>query len=155
MQTDSLPVEPQGKPKNTGEGSLSLLQWIFLTQNWTGVSCIVGIFFTIWATREALYTHTHTYTHHPEIYTHHPEIHTPPTRDTHTHIYHPAIHTPPIRDTHTHIHHPDTHTHTHTHTYSIFRRLLSRSNLLPLKLTPDFFYMRHKLTTYFTQSSLI
>ena len=27
-----LPVEPQGKPKNTGVGSLSLLQWIFLTQ---------------------------------------------------------------------------------------------------------------------------
>ena len=24
--------EPQGKPKNTGVGSLSLLQWIFLTQ---------------------------------------------------------------------------------------------------------------------------
>ena len=33
---DSLPVEPQGKPKNTGVGSLSLLWWIFLTQelNW-------------------------------------------------------------------------------------------------------------------------
>ena len=32
MQADSLPSEPQGKPKNTGEGSLSLRQWIFLTQ---------------------------------------------------------------------------------------------------------------------------
>ena len=32
LQADSLPAEPQGKPKNTGEGSLSLLQWIFLTQ---------------------------------------------------------------------------------------------------------------------------
>ena len=32
LQADSLPTEPQGKPKNTGEGSLSLLQWIFLTQ---------------------------------------------------------------------------------------------------------------------------
>ena len=32
MQADSLPAEPQGKPKNTGEGSLSLLQWIFPTQ---------------------------------------------------------------------------------------------------------------------------
>ena len=33
---DSLPDEPQGKPKNTGVGSLSLLQWIFSTQelNW-------------------------------------------------------------------------------------------------------------------------
>ena len=31
-QVDSLPAEPQGKPKNTGVGSLSLLQGIFLTQ---------------------------------------------------------------------------------------------------------------------------
>ena len=29
---DSLPAEPPGKPKNTGVGSLSLLQQIFLTQ---------------------------------------------------------------------------------------------------------------------------
>ena len=26
LQADSLPTEPRGKPKNTGEGSLSLLQ---------------------------------------------------------------------------------------------------------------------------------
>ena len=32
LQADSLPAEPQGKPKNTGVGSLSLLQWIVLTQ---------------------------------------------------------------------------------------------------------------------------
>ena len=32
LQMDSLPAEPQGKPKNTEVGSLSLLQWIFLTQ---------------------------------------------------------------------------------------------------------------------------
>ena len=32
LQTDSLPPEPQGKPKNTGVGSLSLLQQIFPTQ---------------------------------------------------------------------------------------------------------------------------
>ena len=32
MQADSLPDEPQGKPKNTGVGCLSLLQWIFPTQ---------------------------------------------------------------------------------------------------------------------------
>ena len=32
LQADSLPAEPQGKPKNTGVGSLSLLQEIFLTQ---------------------------------------------------------------------------------------------------------------------------
>ena len=32
LQADSLPVEPPGKPKNTRVGSLSLLQWIFSTQ---------------------------------------------------------------------------------------------------------------------------
>ena len=32
LQADSLPAEPQGKPKNTGVGSLSLLQGIFPTQ---------------------------------------------------------------------------------------------------------------------------
>ena len=32
LQADSLPAEPQGKPKNTGVGSLFLLQLIFLTQ---------------------------------------------------------------------------------------------------------------------------
>ena len=29
LQVDSSPAEPQVKPKNTGVGSLSLLQWIF------------------------------------------------------------------------------------------------------------------------------
>ena len=32
LQADSLPSEPPGKPKDTGEGSLSLLQGIFQTQ---------------------------------------------------------------------------------------------------------------------------
>ena len=32
LQAGSLPAEPQGKPKNTGVGSLSFLQWIFPTQ---------------------------------------------------------------------------------------------------------------------------
>ena len=45
-QVDSLPAEPQGKPKNTGVGSLSLLQQIFLTQETNSVSCIAGRFFT-------------------------------------------------------------------------------------------------------------
>ena len=31
LLADSLPFEPPGKPKNTGVGSLSLLQGIFLT----------------------------------------------------------------------------------------------------------------------------
>ena len=36
LQADSLPAGTPGKPKNTGVGSLSLLQWIFPTQgsNW-------------------------------------------------------------------------------------------------------------------------
>ena len=36
LQADSLPAEPQGKPKNPGVGSLSLLQQIFPIQelNW-------------------------------------------------------------------------------------------------------------------------
>ena len=32
LQVDSLLSEPPGKPKNTGVGSLSLLQWIFPIQ---------------------------------------------------------------------------------------------------------------------------
>ena len=36
LLTDSLPAEPQGKPKNTVVGSLSLFQWIFFTQELNG-----------------------------------------------------------------------------------------------------------------------
>ena len=36
LQVDSLPAEPQGKPKNNGVGGLSLLQGIFLTQELNG-----------------------------------------------------------------------------------------------------------------------
>ena len=41
LSTYSLPAEPQEKPKNTGVGSLSLLQWIFPTQelNWGVLHC--------------------------------------------------------------------------------------------------------------------
>ena len=41
LQADSLPAEPQGKPKNTGVGSISLLQRIFPTQelNWDLLHC--------------------------------------------------------------------------------------------------------------------
>ena len=42
-----------GKPKNTGVGTLSLLQWISQPRNWTGVSCIAGRFFTNWTTAAA------------------------------------------------------------------------------------------------------
>ena len=53
LQEDSLPAEPPGKPKNTGVGSLSLLQWIFLTQelNW-GLLHHRRILYQ-WAMREA------------------------------------------------------------------------------------------------------
>ena len=39
LQADSLLAEPQGKPKNTGVGSLSLPQLIFPTEESTQVSC--------------------------------------------------------------------------------------------------------------------
>ena len=41
LQVDSLPAEPQRKPKNTGVGSLSHLQQIFPTQelNWRLLPC--------------------------------------------------------------------------------------------------------------------
>ena len=41
LQADSLPAEPQEKPKNTGVGSLTLLQQIFPTQelNWDLLHC--------------------------------------------------------------------------------------------------------------------
>ena len=41
LQVDFLPNEPQRKPKNTGVGSLSLLQGIFLTQesSWDLLHC--------------------------------------------------------------------------------------------------------------------
>ena len=59
LQADSLPSEPPEKPTNTGVGSLSLLQGIFLMQEWTGiqtgVSCDLGSLLTSWVTREALY----------------------------------------------------------------------------------------------------
>ena len=41
LQADSLPAEPQGKPKNTGVGRLSLLQQIFPTEElyWDLLNC--------------------------------------------------------------------------------------------------------------------
>ena len=40
LQADSLPAEPQGKPKNAGVGSLSLLQQIWTQQsNWGLLHC--------------------------------------------------------------------------------------------------------------------
>ena len=42
LQEDSLPSELPEKPKNTGVGSLSLLQGIFPTQELNWISCIAG-----------------------------------------------------------------------------------------------------------------
>ena len=51
---DSLPGEPQGKPKNTGVDSLPFSRGSFQPRDRTGVSCIAGRFFTNWAIREDL-----------------------------------------------------------------------------------------------------
>ena len=47
LQADSLPDEPQGKPKNTRVGSLSLLQGIFPPRDRTRVFHVAGRRFTI------------------------------------------------------------------------------------------------------------
>ena len=48
-----LGAEPQGKPRNTGVGSLSFSRGPSWPRNWCGVFCIAGGFFTSWALREA------------------------------------------------------------------------------------------------------
>ena len=45
LQANSLPAEPQGKPKSTGVGRLSLLQQIISTQESNRVFCIAGRWF--------------------------------------------------------------------------------------------------------------
>ena len=55
LWADSLQAEPQGKPKDTGVDSLSLLQGSSQPRNRTKVSCTAGGLFTNWAIREALY----------------------------------------------------------------------------------------------------
>ena len=47
------PGRIQGKPKNTGVGSLPFSSRSFQPRNWTGVSFISGGFFINWAVREA------------------------------------------------------------------------------------------------------
>ena len=54
LQVDSLPAEPQGKPKNTDWVAYPFSRQPSWPRNWTGVSCIAGGFFTKWAIREAL-----------------------------------------------------------------------------------------------------
>ena len=52
---DSLPAKPQGKPKNTGVGSLSLLQGIF-PDSGIELGSPGGEFFTNWVIREYIDT---------------------------------------------------------------------------------------------------
>ena len=56
LLADSLPAEPQRKPKNTGVGSLSFLQQIFLTQesNRSLLHCREALIAVSKAIREAL-----------------------------------------------------------------------------------------------------
>ena len=53
LQADTLSAEPKGKPKNIGVGSLSLLQWIFPTQELNQGLLQVDFFFTNGDIREA------------------------------------------------------------------------------------------------------
>ena len=57
LQADSLPAEPQGKPKNTGVGSLSLLQRIFPTRIEPGSPALQADSLT----REAQLSHSTSY----------------------------------------------------------------------------------------------
>ena len=52
LWADSLPAEPPGQPKNSGVGTRPF-SGSSQPRSQTGVSCIVGGFFTSWATREA------------------------------------------------------------------------------------------------------
>ena len=54
LQADSLPSEPPGKPMNNAVGCYPFSKGSSQPRNRTGVSSIVGGFFTNWATREAL-----------------------------------------------------------------------------------------------------
>ena len=56
LQEDSLPAEPQGKPKNTAVIPYPFSSRSSWARNRTMVSCIAGRFFTNWAIREALHT---------------------------------------------------------------------------------------------------
>ena len=58
LQVDSLPVEPQGKPKNTGVGRLSLLKWTYLTQESNR-----GLLHCRWILLHCSYTNVHSHQH--------------------------------------------------------------------------------------------
>ena len=53
LQVDSLPAEPQGKPKNTGVVAYPFSRGSSWPRNWTEASCIARRFFINWVIREA------------------------------------------------------------------------------------------------------
>ena len=53
LQADSLPAEPPGKPRVLEWVAHAFSSWSSRPRDRTGVSCIVGGFFTSWAVREA------------------------------------------------------------------------------------------------------
>ena len=65
LRGDSLPTEPQGKPKNIGMGSLSLLQRIFPSQesNRGLLHCRQILYQLGYPCSFSPYTHTYTHTH--------------------------------------------------------------------------------------------
>ena len=72
LQVDSLPAEPQGKPRNTGVSSLSLLQWIFLTQesNWGLLHCRQILYQLSYQGHPHIFIYICTYTHTHITYIH-------------------------------------------------------------------------------------
>ena len=52
LRADSLPAEPQGKPKNTGMVAYPFSSGSSWPRNRTGISCIAGRFFINWAMRK-------------------------------------------------------------------------------------------------------
>ena len=54
LRADSLSSDPPGKPKNTGRGSLCLLQWIFRTQDSNQGHLHFRRIFTNWPIREEM-----------------------------------------------------------------------------------------------------
>ena len=54
LQAESLPAEPQGKPKNTGVDSLSFLQPIFPTREWNRGLLHCRQILTNWAIRDSI-----------------------------------------------------------------------------------------------------
>ena len=121
LQADSLPLEPQGKPNNTGVGSLTLLQWIFLTEepNQGLLHCrqiLYQVSYQGIPTHKQIFDPGSLYIHsqlssqllEPEWWT---------THSTHTHTHTHKVITDMQAYTHGHSH-TQTYSHTHSHIYA-------------------------------------